>query len=519
MSNRSRAAALPRVSVAMIVRDAAPLTSATLASVKSLADEMVVVDTGSGDGTREMASRHGAKVVNHAWRDDFSQARNAALAHVTGEWVLWLDAGETLDAASAAELRQFVQTQADPTKAYMLLVMVPTAASNIAGEQVGRIRLVPNRADLRFSGRVRERIRPSIDAAGLAVEGLPWRILRSANDNLPAVKLAKAQRDIKLLDLEIREQGQHPRLLVALGDALGNLGEHDRAAACFRTAIAHGQPGSSEMREAYYGLLTTFDAQQAERDKQIGVCIEALEKFPIDSQLLCAMGGYLEQQGQLNLAARSYRMAVEHGQVDPHIWHVSEIHEITAICYSLVMQLQNDDDAAQQVLERALERNANSARVRRHLIDLHVKHDRRKEALAEFDKLPLDLPNREALRSAIRGACQAARQNWLPALAYLQTAYAAGCRDSLCLRWLAVSLMATDDQDAALPILEEWRKLEPRSTEVQRYLESLQPGSHIAPTSDPLGRQLRIDAGRTAGNIPLPNFGSLPSTSRENRMS
>jgi len=495
MSNPSRAVAQPKLTVAMIVRDAAPLVRETLASIERIADQIIVVDTGSTDPSREVARRAGAQVFDQPWTNDFSHARNSAMMHAQGQWILWLDAGERLLPQAADELRAFVENEASPANAYMMLVVVPADSANIAGEQAGRIRLIPNRPGLRFQGRVRETLRPSLEAAGLVIEGLPWRILRSERDNDPQVKLQKAQRDLKLMELEIRDHGQQPRQLIILGDALGNLGEHERAVSCYRTALQRCAPGSIEMREAYYGLLTSFDAQQSDREAQTALCLEAIEKFPLDAQLLCALGGYLESQGRIELAGRAYHLALEHGQVEPETWHVSEIREIAAICYSLLVQLQNDDGAAQHTLERALAFNPASARVRRHLIDLHVKHDRRREALAEFDKLPAETPHREALRSAIRGACQAGRQNWASALAYLQTAYTGGCRDAICLRWLAVSLVSTGDTAAALPILQEWQALEPRNTEVQNYLASL----GVAPQKDKSGeRQLRVDAAQPA---------------------
>ncbi len=488
----------PRLSVAMIARDAQDTIAQSLASIRSIADEVVVVDTGSTDATRALATTAGAQVFERPWDDDFSAARNFAWSKLSGDWVLWLDANETLGPESAAALRQFVDTQAEAKRAYALLVAVPVAGSNIAGEQVARVRLLPNRPDVRFAGRIREQLHVALDRAGIEIDLLPWRILRGQRDNDLPLKAIKAHRDLKLVDLEIKSHGQLPELLNVLGDALSSLGEHAGAAACFRTALEKCPAHSTVMREAYYGLLATFSDDPQQRQKQIAICMEALEKFPLDAQLLCAMGGYLQSEDRLDLARRAYETALEHGQIDPLTWHVPDIREIASICLALVAQLQGDDEASQTILEAALARTPTSIRVRRHLIDLHIKQDHRKEALEEFNRLPADMPHREAMRSAIRGACLASRQNWIPALAYLQTAYTAGCRDPLCLRWLAVSLIANGELEIVAPILKQWQAHDPRNVEVQKYLDALASGmlnaeSVLPGARDEGERVLRVD--------------------------
>ena len=242
------------------------------------------------------------------------------------------------------------------------------------------------------------------------------------------------------------------------------------------------------------------------------MCLEALEKFPFDAQLLCAMGGYMQAEGRLELSAQAYRTAVDFGQIDPHTWHVPDIHEIATICLSLTFQLRGDDVEARRVLDDLLAKRPDAQRVRRHLIDLHVRHDRRPEALAELDRLPADTPHREALRSAIRGACLAAKRNWTPAAAYLQTAYSAGCRDVLCLRWLAVTLISTGQNAAALPVLKAWQAVDPQGAVASGLLAASESAEAKPELSVPAGpnvpaggsRRLRVDAPESLVGPPLP---------------
>ena len=484
----------PRLTVAILARDAEHLLPGTLSTALRLTQDVVVLDTGSSDGTCHVARAAGARVLEAPWQDDFAAARNQLWDNLTGQWILWLDAGEELSQADALALRAFVEASASPTKAYMLLVSVPAAPDSIAGEQIGSVRLVPNRRDVRYRGRLHERLDECLAAAKLAIEGLPWRIQRGAGEHAPGRKLARAQRNLHIVQVQIAEQGQIPQHLITLAGALCDLGDHASAVPCYRKAIHDALPGSRESREAYYGLLTALDNDPSQRELQVNICLEALAAFPLDAQLLCAMGGYLQAKSQNELAARAYETAFEFGSVDPSCWHVTEIQEIAAICRSVLAQLENDDHVARHTLERALERFPSFTRLRRHLIHVHIRADRRKEALEDVDRLGLDPAERNSLRSAVRGACLAAKQNWVPAVAYLQTAYGDGCRDLICLRWLAVALLSTGESASALPILHQWQALDPRSVEVQKYLAAIKTPALDEPQRTATDfRHVRID--------------------------
>ncbi len=530
----------PRLTVAMIARDAELSITATLDSIREIADEIIVADTGSIDRTRQIAAARATHVVSVPWADDFAAARNACLKHVTGDWVLWLDAGETVTPQTAEEIRRFVDEDADRQHAYLMVVRLPAMNENMAGEQVGRIRLVPNLEALRFIGRVRETMQPAIAALGLSVEPMSWVIHRDPANHRTEIKNHKARRDLKLAELQIRDRGPAASPLIAMGEAWSNLGESRQAIDCFRRALQYTSRGTTEMLEIYYGLLAAHDgfdvrpgevvgaasptqpAMQAgrsgqtnHRDIQIQTCLEGLDIFPYDAQLLCAMANYLQNLGRVDLASRSYQAAMEHGHVNLETWHLVAIREVAVTCLSLALEQLGQDDEARRVLTEVLSIESGSARMRRRLIELCIKHDLRREALDHVALLSLDPADVEALRTAVRGACLAAKNDWPSARAYLQTAYDAGCRDLICLRWLAVALVSSGEYQAAEPILQEWLAAAPTNVEAQKYAEAISArvGSRAAsaafsPTSDP-SRQYRVDAASP------PNLNLYPQPTRE----
>ena len=99
------APAAPSVSLCVVVRDEEELLPGCLEAAAPAADEVVVVDTGSTDGTVAVAAGFGARVLHVPWEDSFSAARNVALAAARGDWILFLDADEHLEAGGAARLR------------------------------------------------------------------------------------------------------------------------------------------------------------------------------------------------------------------------------------------------------------------------------------------------------------------------------------------------------------------------------------------------------------------------------
>src|SRR5258708_8519030 len=91
---------LARVSATLIVRDESRFIEDCLRSLVGVADEIVVVDTGSNDETLEKARRFPIELSHFAWRGDFSAARNFAIEQATGDWILYIDADERLHVPS-----------------------------------------------------------------------------------------------------------------------------------------------------------------------------------------------------------------------------------------------------------------------------------------------------------------------------------------------------------------------------------------------------------------------------------
>ncbi|MFC5401869.1 glycosyltransferase [Cohnella soli] len=101
------------VSLCMIVRDEEQVLARCLDSVADLVDEIVIVDTGSVDSTKEIASKYTKRIYDFEWIDDFAAARNTSFSYATMEYVMWLDADDYLKDRDRDKLRELKRTLSD----------------------------------------------------------------------------------------------------------------------------------------------------------------------------------------------------------------------------------------------------------------------------------------------------------------------------------------------------------------------------------------------------------------------
>ena len=146
------------VSLCMIVKDEEKVLARCLSSVRPLIDEMIVVDTGSGDNTVKIAESFGAKLAFFDWIDDFAAARNYAFSLASGDYILWLDADDFISPENA---ERFSKLRAD-LEQLPDIVMCPYEIMSGGHPvlQYMRERIVKRSAGFKWQGRVHECIAP-----------------------------------------------------------------------------------------------------------------------------------------------------------------------------------------------------------------------------------------------------------------------------------------------------------------------------------------------------------------------
>jgi glycosyltransferase involved in cell wall biosynthesis len=246
----------------MIVRDEERNLQACLDSVRGLAGELVIVDTGSTDGTPLIAAGNGANIIPFDFSFvDFGAARNKALAAATGKWIFVLDADETLDLSGIPMIEQLIARNENAG----YYVTRRNHSSEVITTDYA-VRLFPNRPDYRYRGRVHETIDNAILAGGGKLRKTDIVIDHRFSLD-PEMRRRKNHWYIEILKQEIAaDPSDHTRLdfLAAEYHQLGMFGEATEIAE--RIVRARPLDPTAHLNAGIYHLLYKPDLARARSD-------------------------------------------------------------------------------------------------------------------------------------------------------------------------------------------------------------------------------------------------------------
>ncbi|MFA7288227.1 MAG: glycosyltransferase [Melioribacteraceae bacterium] len=191
-----------KLTLSLIVKNEEKYLKGCLDSVIGITDEIILVDTGSTDKTKEIAARYEAKIFDYEWKDDFAAARNFALSKTTGDWILYLDADERLTKESIAEIKMVVATD---KRLGVNCVVRSTDQNTQNTHSIYYPRLFRFHKAIRFQGKVHEQIAQSLFRNGYRMVNSKILINHIGYDINPEEKKEKAFRNLSILLTEYNE--------------------------------------------------------------------------------------------------------------------------------------------------------------------------------------------------------------------------------------------------------------------------------------------------------------------------
>lgn len=239
----------PLISLCMIVKNEQENIARCLSSVKGIADEIIIVDTGSEDKSIKIAEQHGAKVISINWTEDFSEARNTALNYAKGRWILHLDADEELHISTKEKIKSILKK----TKAEGINIILrnhqPTEEI-IRYLDMHQVRMFRNKPNYRYRERVNEQIISSIaEAGGSFTES---RIIINNYGSLSR-DAKRYKRVIPIYSEGLREDPRDANLLFKLGETYKSLNKWNIAEKYYIQALSNPRGNiNNEIKELIY---------------------------------------------------------------------------------------------------------------------------------------------------------------------------------------------------------------------------------------------------------------------------
>jgi tetratricopeptide (TPR) repeat protein/glycosyltransferase involved in cell wall biosynthesis len=300
-----------RLSLCMIVKNEEANLPACLASAAPVVDDMVVVDTGSMDRTREVAAAAGARVFEFAWCDDFGAARNESLRHAAGDWILWLDGDERFDDDNRRKLAALKAALNGDGAAFVMKQRSGAGSRQAAPTLVDQVRLFRNLPHIRWEYRVHEQILMAVRRAGHEVRFTDIAIDHTGYED-PALRRRKTERNLRLLLLEKDERPDDPFTLFNLGWTFHELGEVRKAMPILQRSLERSRAGDSITRKLY-ALLTQGHLELGQPREALAVCRAGKARCPDDAELLFMEGALLRELNEPAGAEACLRRLLEAG--------------------------------------------------------------------------------------------------------------------------------------------------------------------------------------------------------------
>lgn len=313
-----------RISLCMIVRDEERVLGSCLESAHPFFFEMIVVDTGSKDKTKAIANQYGAKVIDYPWTDSFSDARNVSLQNAAGDWILWLDADDTVPLRTGEAIQNAVLTARKGMVGFVLPVQFVDEGP-AGGTRVDHLKLFRNLPGLEFELRIHEQIIGSLRKHPGEIGRIDAPILHSGYDTSPEGQARKRIRDQKLLELDLKEHPMHPFVLFNLGMTEHHLGNHSEAISWLDKSLDASQPGESHRRKAY-ALKALSQRAGGRLPEACQTIVDGLKEVGEDPELRFQYGLILSEMGQYRESLEQYlAMSVP----DPNCFHSFDVGVLT----------------------------------------------------------------------------------------------------------------------------------------------------------------------------------------------
>jgi glycosyltransferase involved in cell wall biosynthesis len=248
------------ISLCMIVKNEEKVLRRCLESVKDLVDEIIIVDTGSTDQTKAIASEYTSFIYDYEWIKDFSAARNESIRKATTKWILCLDADEYVQQEDKQKLRDYL-TSLDATKPTVFILPV----MNILGEsekntsgmmESSMVRLFPNNPDICFNQPIHEQI--TFSKGQLSYLTYSFFIFHTGYTHETATSKNKSQRNLEIFETMKTSKKLNPYYNYSLGNEYSSVNNFKKSIYYYEKAFNQAKPDMIWYKHCLDAMVNTY---------------------------------------------------------------------------------------------------------------------------------------------------------------------------------------------------------------------------------------------------------------------
>ena len=303
-----------KITACVIAKNEEKNIARCLSSVKPIASELIVVDTGSTDNTVSIAKKLGASVYFFQWIDDFAAAKNYALEKANGDWIVFLDADEYLEESCVAKVKDIIARIGNAEIDGILGTLI-----NVDGDKskvqttIPSLRIFRNHPDLKYEGAIHESLKHRKRAMRLFDGCRDIIIMHLGYSKSEIARKDKGRRNLTLLLKELGKKPDDASLHFYLAETYSLMDEHELALYYALRVHSYAMKQAKfmpMMEKNYFNIINYMRSLNFPNAKIAEVIKEANKRFPNNPDFYVYMGDLFRHQKQSKDAITMYEKAL-----------------------------------------------------------------------------------------------------------------------------------------------------------------------------------------------------------------
>lgn len=297
---------MSKLSICIITKNECENLKICLDRIKNLGCEIVVVDTGSSDSSRDIARAVTPYVYDFAWCDDFSAARNYAAQKASNDYILFLDSDEFVDEANIEKLLDTLDNQPGSIGHIHIKSLYESDGQTMtSNEPIAR---VYSKVFYHFVGRIHEQLAPLDESSDMNIFDAPVSVTHVGYQGNREQRLQKANRNLKLLLQELDANPNDSYTLYQIGNSYFYCKEYEKAIPYFERAMEL----PLDMKLSYVHSIVNLYGYCLINTKRFtdALMLEAVyDDFKTDADYLFVLGLIYMNNAQFSRAIESFLAA------------------------------------------------------------------------------------------------------------------------------------------------------------------------------------------------------------------